>query len=370
MYIADTLKIIYASIGRSSALCRRYSLFPITALKLFSYKFVAVFVLSSAFGSCLPLDDPKMKEYSDTNLHMVFDNSDLKSCWHISRAQGFANCQRFNINSHFMKKFRKIPAPSALGELLKNERLFWDAYLSHHVDEIYGYFDDTRKERYASIIYQDLFSERMKVIDLLSQGLKDASYLKSLAFQGPDIYLESKSMREREKENREDYPRRKATGVLVHLVEPKNYGQLYEKAKKNFAESSVSKLQTGEYSSFLMAARESVYESFKVLLKSFRYSPFVVETFTRGQQAWDKYVLNHYRLLKVITKGDPKHEELVEARTFLLMMDRKNFLDSWRQYYTAYGKRADRGWGRGSKEIEEICTSPRPRFLPKFEKLC
>ena len=335
------------------------------------YKFfVALLFLFPAFGSCLPLDDPKMKEYSDTNLHMVFDNSDLKSCWHISRASGFANCQRFNMNSYFIKKFRKIPAQSVLGELLKNERLFWDAYLSHHVDEIYGYFDDKREERYASIIYQDLFSERRGVMDLLSHGLKDVSYLKILAFQGPDIYLESKSMREREKENAQDYARRKETGVLMPSKEPVNYKKVYEKAKQNFEQSSSTKAQAGEYSSFLMATQESVYESFKALLNSFRHSPFLVETFTRGQQAWDKYVLNHYRLLRAITQGDPKHEDLVEARTFLLMMDRKNFLDSWRQYYTTYRKRADRGWGRGSKEIEEICTSPRPRFLPKFEKLC
>ena len=367
MYIADTLQIIYASIGRSPAPCRRYFLFPLTTLKL---SFVAFLFLFSAFGSYLPLDDPKMKEYLDTNLHMVFDNSDLKSCWHISRASGFANCQRFNMNSYFIKKFKKIPTSSVLGKLLTNERLFWDAYLSHHVDEIYGYFDDKKEERYSSIIYQDLFSERRGAIDLLSHAVTDTAYLKTLAFQGPDIYLEAKSMREREKENAQDYARRKETKVLISPTEPKNYEKVYEEAKKNFEQSSFPKAQTGEYSSFLMAARESVYESFKALLKSFRYSPVLVDTFTRGQQVWEKYVLNHYRLLRAITKGDPKHEDLVEARTFLLMMDRKNFLDSWRQYYTTYRKRADSGWGRGSKEIEEICTSPRPRFLPKFEKLC
>jgi hypothetical protein len=367
MYIADILQIIYESIGRSPTPCRRHSLFPIATLKL---SFVAFLFLFSAFGSCLPLDDSKMKEYSDTNLHMIFDNSDPKSCWHISKAQEFANCQRFNISSYFLKKFRQVPHPPVPGDLLEKERLFWDRYLCHHVDEIYSYFDDKREERYASVIYQDLFSERKSVMDHLSHALTDISYLKILAFQGPDIYLESKSMREREKENAQDYVRRKATGVLMPTTESKNYENIYETAKKNFEQSSPSRIQTGEYSSFLMVSRENVYESFKALLKSFRYSPFLVETFTRGQQAWDKYVLNHYRVLKAITKGDPQHETLVEGRTFLLMMDRKNFLDSWRQYYTTYRKRSDAGWGRGSKEIEEICTSPRPRFLPKFEKLC
>lgn len=333
------------------------------------YKFFVflLFVMTSA-ASCLPLDDPRMKAYEGTNTHMVFDDSDPKSCWHISRTQGFSNCQRFNLNTYSKKAFQNA-APN-IQILLKGERYLWDAYLCHHVDETYAYFKDKIPERYSSIIYHDIFHERVDVVNLLSHILKDGSYLKTLVVKSPDIYLESKSMREREKENAQDYARRKATGVLIPPKDPKDYERIYEEAKQNFKQPSGFRKQTGDYSSFLTAARESVYESFRALLKSFQYSPMLVETFTRGQQAWDKYVLNHYRLLKAVTKGDQKQERLVEARTFLLMMDRKNFLDSWRKYYTVHRKRADRGWGRGSKEIEEICTSPRPRFLPSFEKLC
>jgi hypothetical protein len=333
------------------------------------HKFFAflLFVLSSS-ASCLPLNDPSMKVYEGTNTHMVFDDSDPKSCWHISRSRGFLNCQRFNLNAYSQKAFQN--ATENIQGLLKGERYLWDSYLCAHVDEIYGYFKDKSPEKYSSIIYHDLFHERLDVVNILSHILKDGSYLNTLVVKSPDIYLESKSMREREKENAQDYEKRKTKGVLTLLKDPMNYEKVYETAKENFDQSSSSKVQAGEYSSFLMATRESVYDSFKALLKSFRYSPLLVETFIRGQQTWDKYVLNHYRLLRAITKGDPKHESLAEARTFLLMMDRKNFLDSWRVYYTTYRKRSDAGWGRGSKEIEEICTSPRPRFLPKFEKLC
>lgn len=333
------------------------------------YKFF-VFLLwvNLSFSSCLPLNDPGMKAYEGTNTQVVFNDSDSKSCWHISRMHGFLNCQRFNLNAYSQKAFEG--AASQFQELLTKERYLWDSYLCSHIDETYAYFPDKMFEKYSSIIYHDLFHERKEVVTLLSHILKDRSSLKALVVKSPDIYLESKSMREREKENAADYARRKATGVLIPPKEAKDYENIYKVAKENFDHLPGLKIQRGEYSSFLTAARESVYESFRALLNSFRKNSLLVETFTRGQQAWDKYVLNHYRLLKAVTKGDQKQQNLVEARIFLLMLHRKNFLDSWRQYYTVYQKRADHGWGRGSKEIEEICTSPRPRFLPVFEKLC
>ncbi len=327
-------------------------------------------ILPTAWGICLPLDNPKMNAYKDTNTHIVFNDSDPKSCWHISRSEEFGNCQRFNISNYSKRSFVLASQDPLLRGLLNKERLLWDSYLCSHVNETYVYFKEKMPERYTSIIYYPLFYERLKTVDLLSHALKDISYLKTLAFQSPDIYLESKSMREREKENAEDYPRREKTGVLIAPENPKDYGKVYQKAKDNFIQSSPQESVDGGYSSFLMQTQKDVYASFLALVDSFTNNPQIVAAFTRGQKAWEKYVANHYRLLKSVTKGDKKYDSLVEARIFLLMMDRKNFLDSWRQYYTTYRKRSDAGWGRGSKEIEEICKSPRPRFLPRFEKLC